>query len=123
AQACERTNSAILNYTAAPVFASDGKQGRHHWLIEWEKAPSDNGAFAEVLDEELRKLNSDYDAKRSHSLFLDPPEVLSAPSGLFDNWLKSAGSHKLGGQRKVVRLSNDREIMEKLFALIAKMNK
>ena len=123
AQACERTNSAILNYTAAPVFASDGKKGRHQWLIEWEKAPSDNGAFAEVLDEELRKLNSDYDAKRSHSLFLDPPEVLSAPSGLFDNWLKSAGSHKLGGQRKVVRLSNDREIMEKLFALIAKMNK
>lgn len=123
AQACERTGSAILNYTAAPVFASDGKKGRHQWLIEWEKSPADLEVFAKVLDEELRKLNSDYDAKRSHSLFLDGPEVVTAPDGLFDNWLKSAGSHKLGGQRKVVRLSNDREIMDKLFSLIEKMKK
>lgn len=120
AAACERTDSAILNYTAAPVFAADGKKGYHQWLIEWEKEPADIARFSEVLDEELRKLNSDYDAKRSHSLFLDPPEILTAPSGLFDNWLKSAGSHKLGGQRKVVRLSNNRELMEKLFAIMGK---
>lgn len=74
--------------------------------------------FAMKLDEELRKLNSDYDAKRNHTIFLDPPEVISAPSGLFDRWLKSAGTHKLGGQRKVPRLSNKRDMMEQLLAMI-----
>lgn len=117
AKACEATGSAILNYTAAPVYASGGKRGRHQWLIEWETPPADNEEFAKVLDAELRRLNSDYDAKRSHTIFLDPPEVVSAPAGLFDRWLKSAGSHKLGGQRKVVRLSNDRDIMERLLSM------
>ena len=120
AAACDRCGASILNYTAAPVFASDGKKGRHQWLIEWEKAPEDNNKFAMILDEELRKLNSDYDAKRSHTIFLDPPEVLTAPSGLFDKWLKSAGSHKLGGQRKVPRLSNNRDLMERLLELISR---
>jgi hypothetical protein len=118
AAACDRTGSSILNYTAAPQFASKGRKGRHQWLVEWGKAPADNAEFAAVLDEELRKLNSDYDAKRSHSIFLDMPEVISAPSGLYDSWLKSAGSHKLGGQRKVPRLSNDRHIFDNLLLLM-----
>lgn len=118
AEACERCNCAIINYTAAPLFAKEGRKGRHQWLVEWEKAPSDINMFTHVLDEELRKLNSDYDAKRNHSIFLDPPEVISASAGLFDRWLKSAGSHKLGGQRKVPRLSNNRDLMEKLLSML-----
>ncbi|MBD5357772.1 MAG: GH3 auxin-responsive promoter family protein [Bacteroides sp.] len=117
AEACERCGCSIINYTAAPLFASNGKRGRHQWLVEWEKAPVDENKFAIILDTELRKLNSDYDAKRNHTIFLDPPEVITAPAGLFDRWLKSAGSHKLGGQRKVPRLSNNREIMEKLMTM------
>ncbi|MDE6532110.1 MAG: GH3 auxin-responsive promoter family protein [Muribaculaceae bacterium] len=118
AAACDRTGASIVNYTAAPQFASKGRKGRHQWLVEWGKSPSDNREFAAVLDEELRKLNSDYDAKRSHSIFLDMPEVISAPHGLYDRWLKEAGNHKLGGQRKVPRLSNDRNILDKLLSLI-----
>lgn len=118
AMACDICGASILNYTAAPVFARNGKRGRHQWLIEWEKMPADLEMFARKLDEELRKLNSDYDAKRNHTIFLDPPEVISAPSGLFDRWLKSAGTHKLGGQRKVPRLSNKRDMMEQLLAMI-----
>ena len=49
------------------------------------EGPEDNNKFAMILDEELRKLNSDYDAKRDHTIFLDPPEVLTAPSGLLTN--------------------------------------
>lgn len=116
AAACDRCGCSIVNYTAAPQFASKGKRGRHQWLVEWEKAPADNREFAMALDEELRKLNSDYDAKRSHTVFLDPPEVISAPAGLFDRWLKSAGSHKLGGQRKVPRLSNNRDLIDRLLS-------
>ena len=118
AAACRRTGSSIRNYTAAPYYAKDGRRGRHQWMIEWEREPEDTGWFAEILDEELRKLNSDYDAKRSHTIFLDPPEVISAPPGLFDRWLKSAGNHKLGGQRKVPRLSNDRKIIDSLLSML-----
>lgn len=118
AAACERLGVSISNYTAAPQFASKGKKGRHQWLVEWVKAPSDIPEFSRVLDEELRKLNSDYDAKRAHSIFLDMPEVISAPAGTFDIWLKRAGTHKLGGQRKVPRLSNDRQILESILNLI-----
>ena len=117
AMTCDECGSNILNYTAAPLFASEGNKARHQWLIEWENPPSDLNHFAEVLDRHLRELNSDYDAKRSHSIFLDVPEIISARNGLFDKWLKSAGSHKLGGQRKVPRLSNTREMMENLLKI------
>lgn len=59
--------------------------------------------------------NSDYQAKRSHGLFLDRLTVRVARKGLFDDWLASTG--KLGGQRKVPRLSNDRAIMDRLIAM------
>lgn len=117
AAACDRCGASIVNYTAAPLYARNGKKGRHQWLIEWGTAPADLNLFAATLDSELRRLNSDYDAKRTKSIFLDAPEVMTARKGTFDAWLKSAGSHKLGGQRKVPRLSNERHIMEQLLSL------
>lgn len=115
---CHRFGASILNYTAAPVFAEGNRRGRHQWFVEWETAPSDEQAFAAALDEELRRLNSDYDAKRNNTIFLDPPELVTVPSGTFDRWLHSVGNGKLGGQRKVPRLSNDRHIANWLLANI-----
>lgn len=115
AEACRHTGAEIRNYSGAPVFATGNQRGRHQWLVEWEKSPQDNRAFAEILDKELRKLNSDYDAKRAHTIFLDPPEVTTVPDGTFDRWLKSVGSGKLGGQRKIPRLSNDRHIADAIL--------
>ena len=117
AEAARLTGAAILNYTAAPVFADDKRRGRHQWLVEWETPPVDLTHFGEILDLELRKLNSDYDAKRAHTIFLDPPEIITARQGLFDKWLRHAGNHKLGGQRKVPRLSNTRQLMDTLLNL------
>lgn len=117
ATACHIHNSNIHNYTAAPLYARKNKKGKHQWLIEWDNPPKDLKAFAQTLDEELRKLNSDYDAKRTGNIFLASPEIISARRGLFDEWLKRAGTHKLGGQRKVPRLSNSRDMMENLLEL------
>ena len=117
AEACDVCGAHILNYTAAPVFSSEGKKGRHQWLIEWETKPADMEKFTLTLDKALRELNSDYDAKRSKDIFLDAPEIITAKPGLFDEWLKQAGNHKLGGQRKVPRLVNNRQIMEKLLKI------
>ena len=54
-------------------------------------------------------------AKRTGGLFLDRLTVTAASEGLFDRWLASTG--KLGGQRKVPRLSNDRRIIDAMLAL------
>lgn len=116
AAACHIHNCDVANYTAAPVYAlADGTRGRHQWLIEWHKAPASTETFAATLDAELRRVNSDYDAKRSGGIFLDAPLITEARPGLFDLWLATTG--KLGGQRKVPRLSNSRTLIEKLLEL------
>ena len=116
ARACDLTGASVLNYTAAPVYDDGGHRGHHQWLIEWETPPADRDAFADALDAALQAVNSDYQAKRSGNIFLDRLSVDDAPQGLFDHWLESTG--KLGGQRKVPRLCNDRHIIEQMLALI-----
>ncbi|MCH5218680.1 MAG: GH3 auxin-responsive promoter family protein [Muribaculaceae bacterium] len=112
AEACRATGASVHNYTVAPVYAHGTERGRHQWLVEWKVAPADPERFVAVLDATLRSLNSDYDAKRSHDIFLDLPEVTAVAPGAFDRWLATSGSGKLGGQRKVPRLSNDRKIAD-----------
>ena len=70
----------------------------------------------QLLDQHLREVNSDYDAKRTGNIFLAMPSLVVAPSGLFDRWLGSTG--KLGGQRKVPRLSNNRDLIEQMLSMI-----
>jgi len=117
AAACSRCSCAVANYTAAPVYAHDGVRGRHQWLVEWIREPQSIDEFARILDEELRKVNSDYDAKRTGDIFLSLPQITSASRGVFDRWLAISGSGKLGGQRKVPRLSNGREIIDLILNL------
>lgn len=113
--ACRLTHAEALNYTAAPVYAGDRTRGRHQWLIEFARKPGDMEKFANLLDSELQKQNSDYQAKRAGGLFLDRLQVIEARPGLFDRWLASTG--KLGGQRKVPRLSNDRSFIDPMLAM------
>ena len=80
--------------------------------------PDDIDAYAAKLDNNLRELNSDYDAKRQNTIFLDPLEIVSVPHGVFNKWLLSVGNGKLGGQRKVPRLANDRRITDEIEILL-----
>ncbi len=110
-QVCREMGVTVENYTVAPVFATTKTKGRHEWLIEFAKAPENMDRFAEKLDEALRKVNSDYDAKRQGDLFIDRLSITTARKGLFDDWLLTR-SGKLGGQRKIPRLSNDRKLID-----------
>lgn len=114
--ACEKTNSSILDYTVAPVYLKERKNGKHQWLIEFEKMPQNIGYFTEVLDNALKNLNSDYEAKRYHNLILDLPEIISLPKNTFYQWMKN--NNKLGGQHKVPRLSNHRNIVEEVLKMV-----
>lgn len=115
--ACEATGASIANYTAGPFYAHNNRRGHHQWLIEWNTLPSSMQKFIEVLDDTLQSVNSDYQAKRSHGIFLDPPEVITARTGLFDEWLASAGNKKLGGQRKIPRLNNNRSLLDSMLLI------
>ncbi len=121
AHACAATGASVANYTAAPVFAVCGTKGHHQWLIEWNRPPrGGEQRFAEILDAELQRVNSDYQAKRTGGIFLAPLELISVPAGTFDRWLAATG--KLGGQRKIPRLSNDRRIADAILKLVNEHN-
>lgn len=113
--ACKKTGAVITEYTAAPVFFSDQSGGAHEWLIEFETAPDNLEYFTELFDTALKSLNSDYEAKRYHDMVLAPPIVHAMPAGTFYRWLKMKG--KLGGQHKVLRLSNNRDMVEEILKM------
>ncbi|MCO6499555.1 MAG: GH3 auxin-responsive promoter family protein [Vicingus serpentipes] len=112
---CAKTEAEVKEYTAAPIYFEDNQSGKHQWLIEFEKPPKDVIHFSRILDEQLKLINSDYAAKRSHDLVLGLPEVNSLRKGVFHQWMKQNG--KLGGQHKVPRLSNHRKYVEELLEI------
>ena len=113
--ACRETGAIIAEYTAGPVFMNISSKGSHEWIIEFEKEPSDLTRFTEILDNSLKAVNSDYEAKRYKDLNLAIPVVRQVPKGTFNNWLKV--KNKLGGQNKVPRLFNTREYIEDLYSI------
>lgn len=115
-KACEETGSTIVDYTACPVFMSENKSGGHEWVVEFEKAPQSIEQFVDILDTTLRKINSDYDAKRHKDIALKKLILHSVPPQTFYIWMKSRG--KLGGQNKVPRLSNSREYVEGILKIL-----
>ncbi|MFO0495011.1 MAG: GH3 auxin-responsive promoter family protein [Flavobacteriia bacterium] len=117
ALAANKTSAVVREYTVAPVFMNGIENGAHEWLIEFTQIPDDVSRFQLLLDEALRELNSDYDAKRCNNFVLGPPILKVLNAGTFDSWLKSIG--KLGGQHKVPRLSNNREIVEQIVQVVA----
>ncbi|TRZ74423.1 MAG: hypothetical protein D4R97_04145 [Bacteroidetes bacterium] len=113
--ACEKCQAIVSEYTAGPVYFNQEKRGAHEWLIEFEQEPSDLGFFINTLDNALKSLNSDYEAKRYHDMILGEPIIRVMPKNTFYSWLKSKG--KLGGQNKVPRLSNDRKYIEEILGM------
>ena len=113
--ACDKTGASISEYTVAPVFMEGNKKGGHEWMIEFAKEPENIAYFTEILDNALKGINSDYEAKRYQNMTLTMPIIHSASKGLFYKWLQEKG--KLGGQHKVPRLSNKRDFIEELLSL------
>ena len=115
ARACEATGALISDYSAAPVFMDAKAKCRHQWLIEFAQMPDSVENFAKILDDTLKEVNSDYEAKRQKNIALQPLEVIIARKDLFHDWLAQKG--KLGGQHKVPRLSNTRVYIEEMLEL------
>jgi hypothetical protein len=119
--ACKATGAFVSEYTAGPVFIGTTSKGSHEWIIEFEKEPYDIDQFTIILDEKLKSINSDYEAKRFKDLNLVKPVVRSVPRGTFYKWFRE--KNKLGGQNKVPRLVNSREYIEELYRIAGIGNK
>ena len=113
--ACRMTNAEVLEYTAAPIYMDNHAKCRHQWLIEFARQPEDISQFEQLLDKKLQEINSDYEAKRFKDITLQHLEIVEARHDLFNDWLKCKG--KLGGQHKIPRLINSREIIEELMKM------
>lgn len=114
--ACKETGAVLTNYTAAPIYFSEDSNGAHEWLLEFEQAPPSLEQFKDILDDSLKTLNSDYEAKRYKSIALREPVVRALPPGSFYQWMKKRG--KLGGQNKVPRLSNTRDYVDSILEML-----
>jgi len=115
-RACAATTAKVKDYTACPIYFKGEEAGGHEWIIEFETQPDDFERFIDVLDETLREINSDYDAKRFKDMALRRPKIHNAPVDTFYKWLKSRG--KLGGQHKVPRLANERKYVDEILELL-----
>lgn len=105
----------VLDYTVAPRFCLNTANGYHEWIVEFDTPPSDPNLFIQRIDQTLRSLNSDYEAKRYADMALLMPHLVVARRGLFHDWLQEQG--KLGGQHKIPRLRCDTQINDRLIEL------
>ncbi|MCX7954038.1 MAG: GH3 auxin-responsive promoter family protein [Bacteroidales bacterium] len=114
-EACNKTNSIVKEYTVAPLFSKSKSAGCHQWIFEFERKPPNMEYFMKIIDETLKKLNSDYETKRYKNITLDFPEFVVVKNNTFYEWLKR--NNKLGGQNKIPRLCNDRNFADEILKI------
>jgi hypothetical protein len=114
AAASRATGASVREWHVGPVF--QGALGYHQYVVEFLTPPTDLDAFRRAFDAELSARNADYRAHRAEGVGLPLPEVLMAPAGTFDAWMRSRG--KLGGQNKVPRIDNSGELTRQLVEFI-----
>ncbi|MFV8356531.1 GH3 family domain-containing protein [Flavobacterium sp. XS1P32] len=112
------TTIRINEFTVAPQITPSEGLPYHEWFIEFDPEalgePEDYVAFAEALDNAMRKQNMYYDDLIVGKV-LQKLVVTQVVKNGFQEYMKSIG--KLGGQNKIPRLSNDRSIVDQLEKL------
>jgi hypothetical protein len=101
----------LVEFTVAPQVNPAEGLPLHEWYVEFSKLPEDLDKFEQLLDNKLQELNSYYYDLVTGAI-LRPLKVKPLRPGAFQEYMKSLG--KLGGQNKVPRLSNERDIADQL---------
>ena len=110
-EAVNATNIVINEFTVAPQITPASGLPYHEWLIEFEKEPENMETFAETIDNSMRKQNIYYDDLITGNV-LRKVVITKVSKNGFQDYMKSQG--KLGGQNKIPRLSNNRDIADNL---------
>ena len=101
----------MREFTVAPQINPKSGLPFHDWLIDFKTPPPKIKEFSMILDAEMRKQNTYYDDLIKGKI-LRPSIISPVVDHGFESYMKKIG--KLGGQNKVPRLSNDRNIADKL---------
>lgn len=116
-EAMKEFNFSITEFTVAPfTHTGQGELPYHEWIIEFDNDVSNFDKIALFIDDSMQRQNSYY-LDLVKGKVLQPLKITSLPPGSFNKYMKSKG--KLGGQNKIPRLSNDREIADQLVNLRA----
>jgi hypothetical protein len=111
-RAAAAIGAEVVDYSVGAVFpAGPGDLGGHLYVVEFfERVPDEAArtAFAAAIDNFLSETNEDYAAHRAGGFGMKPPAILVMKEGGFAAWMKSRGRY--GGQNKVPRIINDREV-------------
>ena len=105
---------SVKDYTVAPILYSTS--GHHHWQIEFICPPQDMEKFKQRLDETIRCLNSDYDAKRHNDLVLKPLTIEVLKPDSIEKWLENNNRRTV--QAKVPKLWKDNTIQKQLSGIM-----
>lgn len=110
--AAKETGVEITEFTVAPQVAPPGGGLPYHeWFVEFAKEPANAEEFSMKVDSVLQKKNIYYQDLIEGKI-LRPLVIRPLQKDAFRNYMKMEG--KLGGQNKVPRLSNDRQIADKI---------
>jgi len=114
-EACRESAAQVVEFHVAPRPARDNCPHAHQWLVEFDRPPRDEGAFAAALDRRLQELNPMYACCRREKGF-GPPEVRPLPRGAFYRWLRATGRTDRA-QMKVPCMCDHRDVAEAVLAL------
>ena len=105
-------SALVTEFHVAPQVSPKEGLPYHEWLVEFEEKPKDLTAFTENLNHEMCLQNTYYDDLIKGKI-LKPLVLTLIQKGGFNEYMKTQG--KLGGQNKVPRLANDRNLAEQLI--------
>lgn len=101
----------IGEFTAGPVYPTDRRQAGLELVIEWPGEVGEKvAAFRQAFDAALKKVNVDYEIKRTGDRGMGMATVTTVPPGTIHDWMFSRG--RLGGQNKCPRCANHREFVD-----------
>ncbi len=110
----EKFPASVNEFSVAPQVNPTEGLPYHEWLIEFDQKPQNMQEFNKELDLQMRKQNTYYDDLITGNI-LTQLQISVVEKGGFQLYMKSIG--KLGGQNKVPRLSNNREIADEFYLL------
>ncbi len=104
--------AVVTEFTVAPcVNSGNGSLPFHEWFIEFENAPENLEHFSLKLDKLLCEKNPYY-GDLIKGKVLQPLKIRPLQKNAFIDYMRQQG--KLGGQNKVLRISNDRKLVDSL---------
>ena len=110
----EKFPASVNEFSVAPQVNPAEGLPYHEWLIEFDQKPQNITEFNKELDVQMRKQNTYYDDLITGNILTQLQISIVEKDG-FQCYMKSIG--KLGGQNKVPRLSNNRDIADEFYTL------